>query len=88
MNGLEASLSSLQLSGRGGLDSGGLQAGLELECTEVCVRQHALVSALTGLGKYAGIFNTLRCLLLLTIAMCSLNIFFPIQVNKDHFEGC
>lgn len=58
--------SCLQLSGRGGLDLGGLGAGLELKCAEVCVRQHAL----TGLGGSAGIFSTLKHILLLTIATC------------------
>lgn len=62
-------LSCLQLSGRGGLDSVRLGAGLELKCAEVCVRQHASGSALTGLGGSAGIFSTLRHILL-TIATC------------------
>lgn len=62
--------SCLQLSGKGGLGSGGFRAGLELQCAEVCVCQHALVSALTGLGGSAWIFSTLRHILLLTIATC------------------
>lgn len=62
--------SCLQLSGRGGPDSGGLGAGLELKCAEVCVRQHALVSAWTGFGGSAGSFSTFRHALFLTIATC------------------
>lgn len=50
--------SCLQLSGRGGLELGGLGAGLELKCAEVCVCQHASGSALKKLGGSAGTFSS------------------------------
>lgn len=69
MSGLETSvqLSAAVWKGRAG--HGGPGAGLELKCAEVCVHQQALVSALMGFGGSAGIFSTLR-LILLTIATC------------------